>query len=231
MNDTHNKSLSSIYQKSKIEEPPMRLDSAILSQGRKAVEKRKSLWCKVHWLIPLSSFAITLLTATLYIQMKQEHPEILEPSSIAPLTTLQTEERLKDDIQQHLKKRTITSDKEQTKTRTAAPASAMEMKSAPIEMEASPAKNLMEQPKKLKRETIGASQFRSRESLSEADSVAPVQSKVPKSPIISDPETWVAKIRILLEQKRRNEAINELEAFKAAHPDYQLPPDLKTLSK
>jgi len=234
MNDIHDDDLSRLYQKSRIEEPPMGLDSAILTQARKAVEKKKNLWCKVRWMVPLTSFALAMLTATLFIQMKQEHPEILEPSSIAPISpssTLQTEETMKDDIQRNLKKREVAADKEQTEKRDRAgtPAPAMELKSAPAEIEMAPAKTLMKQPKKLKREALGASQFRSREKISEVDSAAPSQPELLKEDISLDPEVWIAKIRQLVEQEKRDEAIKELNAFRATYPDYILPDDLKLL--
>jgi hypothetical protein len=232
MNDMHDDGISRLYQKSRIEEPPMGLDSAILTRARKAVEKKKSLWCRVRWMVPLTSFALAMLTATLFIQMKQEHPEILAPSSvISPAPELQTEEGLKDDLQRDLKKRKVTEDKEQTEKRdaAAAPAPAMELKSAPAEMEVAPARKLMKQ----KREAVGASQFRSRENLLEADSVAAPKAEALKAPLksqaILDPEAWIVKIRTLLEQKKRDEAIKELEAFKTAYPDYQLPADLKVV--
>ncbi|MDX8403876.1 MAG: hypothetical protein R8K54_05665, partial [Mariprofundaceae bacterium] len=153
MNDTHkpdmpdleDSKLSVLYQQSKIEEPAMRLDSAILSQGRKSVEKRSYLWCKVRWMVPLTSFALAMLTATLFIQMKQEHPEILEPSSaVSPAPESQTEEGLKDDAQRALKKAKGIGDKKQVEKRDAAgaPAPVMELKSAPAEMEMAPARSL-----------------------------------------------------------------------------------------
>ncbi|MES0371323.1 MAG: hypothetical protein ABUK11_03500, partial [Mariprofundaceae bacterium] len=105
----------------------------------------------------------------------------------------------------------------------------MELKSAPTEMEIAPARKLMKQ----KREAIGASQFRSRENLLEADSVATPKTEALKAPLksqaILDPEAWIAKIRDLLKQKNRDEVLKELEAFKAAYPDYQLPADLKVI--
>lgn len=232
MNDIHDDDISRLYQKSRVEEPPMGLDSAILTQARKSVEKKKNLWCRVRWLVPLTSFALAMLTATLFIQMKQEHPEILEPSSVAP-SILQTEEGLKDDLQSDLKKRKDTVDKEQSgKRAAAAPTPAMEMKSAPAEMEIAPARSLKmmsKEPVKQKREMMGASQFRGRDKLSEADSVTPSQPEALKSQVISDPEAWIVKIRLLLEQGKRDEAIRELHDFKAAHPDYKLPDDLKAV--
>jgi hypothetical protein len=237
MNDMHDDGISRLYQKSRIEEPPMALDSAILTEARKAVEKRKSLWHRARWMVPLTSFALAMLTATLFIQMKQEHPEILQ-SSPTPSSAIQTEEGLKDDLrikQMDRQKRSIAPvDKEQSKKRkgSGAPAPAMELKSAPAEMEIAPATPLNAQPKKMmkqKQESMGASQFRSRESLSEADSAAPPQTKALKGQTALTPGVWVEKIRKLLKQGKKDEAIKELKAFRAAYPDYKLPDDLNRL--
>lgn len=241
--DLHDGGISRLYQKSRIEEPPMGLDSAILSQGRKAVEKRKSLWCRVRWMVPLTSFALAMLTATLFIQMKQEHPEILQsspaPSSaVSPAPILQTEEGLKDDLrikQMDQQKRSIAPmDKEKSEKRkvSGAPAPAMELKSAPAEMEIAPERLMKRQPEKMmKQESMGASQFRSRESLSEADSVAPPQAKALKGQTALTPDVWIEKIRGLLKQGKKDEALKELKAFRIAYPDYQLPADLKMLNE
>ncbi len=234
MNDMHDDlrddGISRLYQRSRIEEPPMGLDSAILSQGRKAVKKKKNLWCRVRWVVPLTSFALAMLTATLFIQMRQEHPEIVAPSSVvspAPILppTLQTGEGLKDDLQRDLKKRKATVGKEQREMGDAAatPAPAMELKSAPAEMETAPARNLMKQ----KQEAVGTSQFRSRESLSETDSAAPPQAKDMKGQTALTPDAWIEKIRGLLKQGKKDEAVKELKTFRTAYPDYELPADLK----
>ncbi|NOR73026.1 MAG: hypothetical protein GQ467_04065 [Mariprofundaceae bacterium] len=237
--DLHDDGISRLYQKSRIEEPPMGIDSAILSQGRKAVEKRKSLWHRVRWMVPLTSFALAMLTATLFIQMKQEHPEILQ-SSPTPSSAIQTEEGLKDGLrikQMDRQKRSIAPmDKETSEKRKAsgAPAPAMELKSAPAEMEIAPERLMKAQPKKMmkqKQESMGASQFRSRESLSEADSAAPPQTKALKGQTALTPDVWIEKIRVLFKQGDKDEALKELKAFRIAYPDYQLPADLKTLNE
>ncbi len=236
MNETdhnmHDEGISRIYQQSRIEEPPMGLDSAILTQARNAVETKNTSWRGMRWMFPLTSFALVMLTATLFIQMKQEYPEILEPSSVTS-PALQVEERL-DDVQSDLRKRKTTVNKEQTEKRDAAGASspAMEMKSAPAEMEVAPAKNLKMMSKEpLKQEVMGTSPFRSRENLSEADSAAPSQPELLKGQASPDPEAWIVKIRNLLKQKNRDEAIKELETFRLVYPDYTLPDDLKILNK
>ena len=219
MNDLHDENISKLYKKTRIEEPPMALDSAILTQARKVVEKR-SLWRRTSWLVPLTTVALTVLTVSVVIQMKQEHPEI-----IAPVPHLQTEGGVKDDRQQVRSLK----DKEEAEKRaaTSAPSPAMEMKSEPAEKEMAPARTLMIQPKK--REAVGASQFRSRDKLSETDSAAPSQAEVLKSQVVPDPETWIKKIRQLLKQDKKDEATEELKAFRAAYPDYKLPDDLNQL--
>jgi len=224
--------ISRLYKKTRIEEPSMGLDSAILTQARQAVEKKKNLWSRARWMVPLTSFALAMLTATLFIQMKQEHPNLLAPSSvIAPAPEFQAEEGMKDDIQRELKKRAVTKGKEKAEKGDAAgaPAPTMELKSAPAEMEATPARNLMKPLKKTKQEAVGASHFRSREALSETDATAPAQTETLKDEAVPDPENWIVKIRALLKDGKQDKALKELKAFRASYPNYKLPDDLKPL--
>lgn len=43
------------------------------------------------------------------------------------------------------------------------------------------------------------------------------------------PEVWLARIQQLLRQGRRQQAIESLQLFRRAHPDWQLPEELRTL--
>ena len=43
------------------------------------------------------------------------------------------------------------------------------------------------------------------------------------------PEHWLANIRVLLRENRRDEALRSLEKFRKTYPDYQLPEDLRVL--
>ncbi|OIO68044.1 MAG: hypothetical protein CO186_10915 [Zetaproteobacteria bacterium CG_4_9_14_3_um_filter_49_83] len=79
--DLRDERLSKLYRQSAREEPAMRLDSAVLSQARKAVEKAEP-WCKISWLAPLATVGVAMLTVSLVIQMQQQHPEIVAPASM-----------------------------------------------------------------------------------------------------------------------------------------------------
>ena len=65
----HDSTLSSLYQQSKLDEPSMAIDSAIMQQARKAVEKKsKRNFLNLSWLIPAASTAMILLAVTITYQ-------------------------------------------------------------------------------------------------------------------------------------------------------------------
>jgi hypothetical protein len=222
LHDTaHDDGISRIYQKSRIEEPPMRLDSAILSQAKEAVEKKPRTWMRIGWIAPLVTTAVALLTVSLVIQMKQEHPE-----AIAPAPAPQIDERLKDDLRQAEPTKTL-------KRKPAAPAHEMEQ---PLnEMKAAPARGLVEQPKK--EGAAGRPEVRMRDNTVETDSIMPTMGSpaavqaILEAEAHLEPEKWIEKIRSLLEQDKTDVALKELEAFKATYPDYKLPADLMVIAE
>jgi len=72
--------LSRLYQRSRVDEPSMHLDSAILSAARNSVDtpkKKRHIWCTLRWAIPVTTFALALLTVSLVIHQKQEAPGLL----------------------------------------------------------------------------------------------------------------------------------------------------------
>jgi hypothetical protein len=224
MNDLHDEYISRLYKKTRIEEPPMALDSAILTQARKVVEKR-SLWRRTSWLVPLTTVALTVLTVSVVIQMKQEHPEIIAPASIeqpalksAPKSKPVKKELMKDELRQAEPAKAM-------KRKSAAPAPMMEIAPAEDSVKSAPVRSLSNEEKK--QESIGRLQFRERDS--EAGAVAPSMNR--PAALQAAPEAWIAKIRALLEAGKKEEAIKELKLFRAAYPDYELPADLKMLNE
>jgi len=220
--DPHDEYLSSLYRQSRIEEPPMALDSAILSEARQAVAKpeRRSL---VGWLLPLGSVAVVVLAATLLIQMRHEHPEVMSPQWSAPAG-----QSLEDAVKAK---------------RAAEPTPAREEKSmapAAKPAPASPASGVLQAPKAqpLLKEESRSLEMRDAlpaagsnvvpEKGAEADRAAPaaLQSAPATNEKILYPESWIAKIRELLQQGNKDAAIRESEAFKAAYPDQPLPDDI-----
>ncbi|HXH71502.1 MAG TPA: hypothetical protein VNI58_01635, partial [Mariprofundaceae bacterium] len=75
-NDEHD-DISRLYRQSRIEEPPMRLDSAILREARHSVEPKPGFRLRA-WLLPIASTAVVLLAVTVVIQMQQQ-PKIMAP--------------------------------------------------------------------------------------------------------------------------------------------------------
>ena len=105
--DLHDELLSNLYQQSRIEEPPMALDSAILTEARKAVEKpeRKSIWNRMGWMMPLASVAVAMLTVSLFIQTKQEYPEVLDTEIIYDIAPMKESVLEKKDASEPLMER------------------------------------------------------------------------------------------------------------------------------
>jgi len=214
--------LSNLYREAVKEEPPMKLDSAVLSEAKKAVEK-KSWWRRMGWVAPLATAAVAMLTVSLVIQMKQQHPETMAPASVeeaapalpalksAPANkVLLKEERRQREAQDTVKRKSV------------APAS------APAKL-AAPSAAGMAEPEQ---EFMRRSTMMEEEKATEADAVAPLADMpaevqtAPKSEKMLDPENWIVKIRELLKQGEKDEARKEIEAFKAAYPDFELPDDL-----
>jgi len=220
--DTHDEQLSQLYRQSRIEEPPMALDAAVLSAARQAVEKQPR-WRLSGWLLPLGSVAVVMLAATLLIQMRHEHPEVMAPQLEAPAGRSMEDAakaRRADEAMPAREKKAV------------APAIAP----AP----ASPASGILQAPKAqplLKEERRAVESFQAApaaggnalpEKAAEADRMAPatLQSAPAANEKILYPESWIAKIRQLLKQGDKDAARRESEAFRAAYPDQPLPDDI-----
>lgn len=204
--EIHDESLSHIYRQSRIEEPPMALDSAILSQARKAVEKRKLRWSLAGWLLPLGSVAVVMLAATLFIQMRHEHPEVMTPELAAPA------ERQRDDAVKA--------------KRAAEPLPARDAERlVPAAKPASPAAaGTLHAPKArslLKEESRAVESF----------DAAPAGRAATKPATGSDPKRWLDRIRELIRQGKTAEARASLAEFGKAYPDVPVPQDIATALK
>jgi len=220
--DPHDEQLSQLYRQSRIEEPPMALDSAILSAARQAVAKRQRRRL-AGWLLPLGSVAVVMLAATLLIQMRHEHPEVMAPQLEAPAG------RSMEDAEKAGRADEAVPAREK---KAVAPAAAP----APV----SPASGILQAPKAqplLKEERRAAESFEAAPSAGNAaapekgvaaDRMAPatLQSAPAANEKILYPESWIAKIRQLLKQGDKDAARRESEAFRAAYPDQPLPDDI-----
>ncbi len=238
MNETHHPTppdledsrLSALYQKSRLEEPAMRLDSVILTRARHAVEKKTLLWFKEHWLVPLSSFALAMLTVSLFIQMKQERPDVIAPATRAP--SIQAKEHLKDDVQMKEYPASEVRRKSREGRTTAAPARA----SVPEMKQESAGKAIAPAAEGIRTQQRGQRQRTNREDVqpgniqgfTEAPENAPLSSGVTnKASATEKPGVWIERIRLLIKQQKKEEAIRELNMFRQTFPAYKLPDDLQ----
>jgi hypothetical protein len=225
MNDER---LSRLYREAAREEPAMKLDSAILSQARKAVEKNRPWW-RINWIAPLATVGVAMLTVSLVIQMNQQHPQAVAPASVeeaapVPQSAPKRAEMVQDKPRQEGSLKAL-------KMKPAAPEPMMDMAPAENEIQAAPSRAAAGAAKK--QEMMGRSQLMERDANKEAAAgvVAPaaVQAATETEPL--PPEQWIEKIRALLEQGKKDEAAKEIEAFRATLPDYKLPADLKVIGQ
>ena len=240
-NELHDDYLSKLYQQSRVEEPPMALDSNILTQARKAVAKpeKKRVWNRIGWLMPLATVAVAMLTVSLIIQTKQEHPEVMAPVLMHDVSPMQgqgiTEQKDEEaaPVQQAVEKKAIS---EPVISKAAvthqpdeypAPAKA----SKPVK-----AKRLLElesvsgQRSRSASTLVPAEEMVSSDDIADAEGIAAALSRsAAKGELSAD--AWLKQIRAFMKAGKTDEAIKSLDAFRKAYPDHQLPEDIKSFSQ
>lgn len=234
MNDEQ---LSRLYQKSRVEEPPMALDSAILSHARKAVEKPEKR-AYLHWFAPLASTAVILLTVTLVLTMQDEQGElsiiskeaVVSASEKQPINAFVDQSSIMAEKLQ-LESAAETVDMEQEVAATAAsptvsPLPARRAKMMPTAE--APAKPMMLHDKVFVEETATGAVRLQAEAVAELYLQSQKKRKATSLPSISG---WLKRIRTLIQQGKLNEARKELKAFSKVHPDYKLPKDIRLATK
>ncbi len=254
--DLHDEQLSNLYQQSRIEEPPMALDSAILTEARKAVEKpeKKALWNRIGWVMPLASVAVAMLTVALFIQTKQEHPKVLDTGIMHDVAPMEESILHKEDVAEPLMDREMRvapapkpAKEVIEKKRISVPAIRLRSASpAPSSTtgaasHAPKAKRML----KMERQPMATQQFKSAPAPIQADSVesgltneaseslgAVQRSKqsqsetVSRAPVEMQIDIWLEHIRELIRSGKLDEAKESLEAFRKTHPNHPLPEDV-----
>ncbi len=227
-NPENDAELSRLYQKTRVEEPPMHLDSAILSAARNSVDtlkKKRHIWCTLRWAIPVTTFALALLTVSLVIHQKQEAPELLmqdsksemerAPEAVSPI-------RKKGKIDSYGRAAPKITGKASTHVppskqlnKKARPAVLEEGFSAPSEsksVSSPPSRSAVSQPAKMDRTLRGLA-----------------EKTMPTTDITRDPALWIKRILTLKKQGNHAEAKASLKKFRVQYPDYPIPPELKNL--
>ncbi len=215
----------------------MKLDSSVLSEARRAVEK-KPRFNFTRWLVPLSSTAAILLTATLLFHLQQEQPELLPlkqqakefsaPATLGKTSPAPESTPLKEKLMKDVRRQTEIAKPAKREAVAPTPIPAPAAPAAAEDAATAPARNFSD--KEMKQEFMGRSQLRARDAAGVAAPAAskPTQTEaVPEAEAaILEPGIWIEKIRALLKEGKKEEARKEFEAFKAAYPDYELPVDL-----
>jgi len=223
-NDTE---LSRLYQKTRVEEPPMHLDSAILSAARNSVNapKKRHIWCTLRWAIPVTTFALALLTVSLVIHQKQEAPGLLmqdsksemerTPEAISPMRKKGKMDSYGRAAPKITGKASMNAPPSKQLNKKARPAVLEESFSTPRESKviSSPlSRPTASRPAKMDRELQGLA-----------------EKTMPATDIIRDPVLWIKRIMMLKKQGKRAEAKASLKKFRVQYPDYPIPPELKNL--
>jgi len=194
--------LSRLYQQSRTDEPPMKLDSVVLSHARRAVARKPFRLSR--WLAPMAAVATVMLTASLIIVMKSEHPEVMETNAVM--------ERAAEPLPVVKEARPATIEPLMRHDQ-AAPARSFAI---PVEAPASQRKMMLKAPP--------APAMNDAEGIaSGALAEAPAAAK--KKNVALSPEALLAEIRELHEQGRETEATERMKQFRLQYPDYQIPAD------
>ncbi|NWF38567.1 hypothetical protein F3F96_05425 [Mariprofundus sp. NF] len=241
MNDKHDDEfhddhLSNLYRQSRIDEPPMALDSTILAQARKAVAKpeKKRVWDRFGWKMPLASVAIAMLTVSLIIQTKQEHPEVMMPEVMMDTAPVQEQGHATQEDEMPLPTKQAVEEKALSEP------AASHQPASPTPVEAA-------QPAKakstLKKEAMPAARERFRSAPAQFDSgnqgaglsieetnktdAVRSRSKTDSEDLVDvQIGDWLKHIRELIQQGEMAEAKESLKAFRIACPRCPLPEDI-----
>ena len=218
----------------------MALDSNILTQARKAVEKpeKKRVWNRIGWLMPLASVAVAMLTVSLIIQTKHEHSEVMAPVLMHDVSPMQgqgiTEQKDEEaaPVQQAVEKKALSEpviSKAAVTHQPEYPAPATAAKSVK-------AKRLLElegvsgQRSRSASTLVPAEEMVSSDDIADAERIAAALSRsAAKGELSAD--AWLKQIRAFMKAGKTDEAIKSLDAFRKVYPDHQLPEDIKPFSQ
>ena len=235
----HDAELSNLYQQSRIDEPPMALDSAILTQARQAVEKpaRKPLWRRIGWRMPLATVAIAMLTVSLFLQMKQEQPELLAPApqEMLDVSPMQEGAMMDEDAPAPKRERGASSlQKESKKSLGELAPKAMQVAPSSVSGAATepPASGQMLKPQ----DSPGtASTLMHAPAAADSLATGAASEKRESDAGLASPEAeienWLQDIRQLIREGKLDEAKGSLNAFRDTYPEYSVPEEIASTLK
>ncbi|HKI61351.1 MAG TPA: hypothetical protein VKA31_03570 [Mariprofundaceae bacterium] len=218
--------LSGLYQQSRTDEPPMKLDAAVLGHARKAVARKPFRLSR--WLAPMAAVATVMLTTSLIIVMKSEHPEVMQGNVVTD--KLISPEPMTKEASPATVESGISRDQAAPARSRMAPAGeaapqpkALQeerlLKAMPAAPAARDAASDMEKEKKAEGVTGAAVGGVSGNTAGKAPAAVMKKQKV------LSPEAWLAEILRLREDGRETEVAENMQRFRMQYPDYKIPDD------
>jgi len=248
MNDNANdnapseETISRLYRETRREEPPLKLDSAVLSTARQAVAKpaRSRRW----WLAPLAATATVLLTVTVALKVGEEPAttivpaERMAPAAVeAPQPATQANEIAPAAAPAAAPKRERAAEAQPAAAGAAAKSigdmrdeAAVVAAPAPAPVAApAPEAILPPRPRALASPEDSAPELQRAAPAAKAKLAAPAvdQSTLGTAEMSKSPAVWLNEIVALRKQGKEAQARAELQRFRAIYPDAPLPEELK----
>jgi len=220
--DFHDGHISDIYQHSRIEEPPMSLDSAVLTHARQAIEKttRKPFWKRISWFIPVSSTAMILITVSLVMQTTQQYKAVLPDASTMQKSLPATDTFNEKEAGSHtIEKKSMALPKNKAFIREGTTDNMEPL--ITVQSSVQPEKTQLEQATSVPAPRKAMSDTRHTPYKQRAKSL------VSESPNSLKIEHSLKQIRKLIQQKDFLKAKDYLIALRKAHPDFMIPDDIR----
>lgn len=237
--------ISSLWREAEQPEPPGDLDNRILGAARQAVTRPKPEhrgWWRLA--VPFSATAVLVLAVTLLLRVERESPDMLSDAAPPVIQSLQKPEMAEAERQvsgqpaelggaatrPQPDQNRVEAPASEAGTRPDSPSPAARPASKPVPVPASPALEADQaggQADTLIAPPSAAAPMR-REAVPRFNGMELGKAKS-EGAAGFDPEHAVERIRRLLGEGRREEALEALAELRRQHPDFELPPDLRVL--
>jgi hypothetical protein len=232
--------ISGIWQAAEHPEPPAELDARILAAARQALAETKPKPRRRPWwrlALPFSATAVLVLAVTLLLRIEREAPERLHDAAPPPFARAPALAEADRQAKAEAPGRAQTAGAEAT--RPLSPAEVERMVAHPAATALTPARPAPspeatgEAAGAAARQDLLASQPAAEARMQAApagESRELGQAKAARAPL-AGPERAVERIRQLLRDGRRDEALLALAELRRQHPGFELPADLRDLHR
>ncbi|MDX8387565.1 MAG: hypothetical protein R8M46_03390 [Ghiorsea sp.] len=191
----------------------MSLDSKILHQARKAVEKKNvKSWWQLHWLVPTASTAMILLAVTVSLQNRNN--EMIYEYDVSTMSDSAQMQNL-EPAKRNEEKATSSPAESIKRSRLAQAPAPTTLGNAELRLEVTPQASESldtEQASFAAKPSVKKAKFR-KNSPNTADAINKKR---------ANPTTWLKEIEALLQQGKKTKAREELKAFRVKFPDYEV---------